>query len=127
MLDNHIFIICNNGKKNKPKSHNTVGFELEKSHFYVPTGSKCTTSSARTAESVKSCAISVYHLNSARTLFSASVLLGAWLASSLIWTATDVILGLMTGMNVLALLVLAPVLRQREKSASPEKEFLRVH
>ena len=62
-----------------------------------------------------------------RTLFSASVLLGAWLASSLIWTVTDVILGLMTGMNVLALLVLAPVLRQREKSASPEKEFLRVH
>ena len=62
-----------------------------------------------------------------RTLFSASVLLGAWLASSLIWTATDVSLGLMTGMNVLALLVLAPVLRQREKSASPEKEFLRVH
>lgn len=62
-----------------------------------------------------------------RTLFSVSVLLGAWLASSLIWTATDVILGLMTGMNVLTLLVLAPVLRQREKSSLRDKEFLRVH
>ena len=47
-------------------------FSVCESHFYVTTGSKCTTSSARTAESVKSCAIRAYHLNSARTLFNAS-------------------------------------------------------
>ncbi len=62
-----------------------------------------------------------------RAVFSVSVLLGAVLASSLIWTLTDVILGLMTCMNVLALLVLAPCLRQREKRVEAAKKMLRVH
>ena len=62
-----------------------------------------------------------------RTTFSASVLLGAVLASSFIWTLTDVILGLMTVMNVLALLVLAPCLRQSERCKLRGEEFLCVH
>ena len=52
-----------------------------------------------------------------RILFALSVFLGAAIASSLIWVATDVILGVMTLLNVLSLLVLARAVRQHEKCA----------